>query len=363
MPRLFRLFAVVALLLTSVAHGRDIKFEVTIAPEMDDLFQRTNGWIGADGAYSIPLSKNKSVWLFSDTFVGKVEEGRRVNAKMINNTVAIQEHGKTPEFYYPTNAKGEAESFIKPNDGRGFFWLFHGTRNQDGLFFSLRHVEIVDHSSVFGFRGFGNSMARVRNPDDHPSKWKVEQLKFPYDKRDEGEIIYASAVMKDKGYVYIYGNKVSPDKKERGLVVARVPEKKFGAFDEWRFYANGKWQKDWEAVTYICPDAPAEAGVAYWPALKKYVFIYTPGIWGKIVMRTADNPVGPWSEPIPLYEAPEMKYPAKVFAYAGKCHPQISVRKDELIVSYAANSFDFHEIIRDARLYWPRFVRVKMVKE
>ena len=46
------------------------------APELDALFQRTDGWIGGDGAYSVAVSPKRTLWLFSDTWVGKVRDGR-----------------------------------------------------------------------------------------------------------------------------------------------------------------------------------------------------------------------------------------------------------------------------------------------
>lgn len=33
---------------------------------------------------------------------------------------------------------------------------------------------------------------------------------------------------------------------------------------------------------------------------------------------------------------------------------------DELVISYVANAFDWGKVINDPRLYWPRFVRVKV---
>lgn len=337
------------------------EFVASIAPDLNAPFRTTNGWTGADGAYSIPLSRNKTLWLFSDSWVGKVRDGKRTDTKMINNTIAIQEHGKAPKFYYRTNATGAAESFIKPVDGRGFYWLFHGTRTRDGLFFFLRQVEIVNPKSVFGFRGFNTALAHIKNPDDHPLKWRIEQVQFPFAEYDgKYSTVFGAAVMKDKGFVYIYGNRSAPEKADKGMLVARVPERKFAVFDEWRFFSNGEWKSDFKSATPICAEAPSEASVSYWPALKKYVFVHTIGLSGTVAIRTGDTPVGPWSEPIEIYKAPEMNYPAKVFVYAGKAHPQLSKKRDELIITYASNSFDIFEIIKDARLYYPHFLRVKL---
>jgi hypothetical protein len=33
---------------------------------------------------------------------------------------------------------------------------------------------------------------------------------------------------------------------------------------------------------------------------------------------------------------------------------------DELLITYAANAWDFWNLFKDARLYWPRFVSVKL---
>jgi hypothetical protein len=60
------------------------------APEWDGMFQRESGWIGTDGNYSIPLSGDTTTRLFSDTFVGKVKDGKRLDACMVNNSIALQ---------------------------------------------------------------------------------------------------------------------------------------------------------------------------------------------------------------------------------------------------------------------------------
>lgn len=359
-----RLFVLTCLSLFCCASLHAAQFSAEMAPELNAQFRTTNGWTGADGAYSIPLSGNKTLWLFSDTWVGKVKDGKRIEPKMINNSIAIQQHGKAPQFIYRTNLAGAAKSFIEAEDKRGFYWLFHGTQTRDGLFFFLRQVEIINPNSVFGFRGFSTSLAHIKNPKDDPLKWRIEQIKFPFaDYQDKYSTVFGAAVMKDKGYVYVYGNRSAPEKKDKGMILARVPEKKFASFDEWRFYSDGEWKTDFKSSTPICDEAPSEASVSYWPALKKYVFVHAIGIWGKIGLRTADSPEGPWSEPTIIYECPEMKYPSKVFCYAGKAHPQLSRKRDELIVTYASNSYDVWEVIKDARLYYPHFLRVKIVRK
>src|SRR6516164_4041162 len=49
-------------------------------PEMDKLFRQTDGWIGADGAHSFSVTPQRTIWLFSDTWVGKIRDGKRADA-------------------------------------------------------------------------------------------------------------------------------------------------------------------------------------------------------------------------------------------------------------------------------------------
>jgi hypothetical protein len=359
-----RIFFLFTLLAGTLAGGAEWRPRAAAAPEWDALFQRQYGWLGADGNYSVSMGKDRTLWLFSDTWVGEIKDGSRVNVRLINNSIALQSGNGTPEFFYRTNSNGEAEAMITPADGRGFFWLFGGVRTRAGLFLVLRQVETVDHTKVFGFRVVYSWMGHVRNPDAPPLQWKVEQRKMPcaiY--TDKGALSFAAAMLRDGGYIYIYGNESRSDAGiQQGVRVARVRENHFGDFNQWRYYADGKWQKDFAASTTICPPAAAEYSVSYLPALKKYVLIHTEGLWGKIMMRTAPSPVGPWSEGVEVYRSPEMDWPGKIFCYAAKAHPQLAGR-DELLITYAANSFDVGDVIRDARLYWPRFVRVTFAKE
>ena len=75
--------------------------------------------------------------------------------------------------------------------------------------------------------------------------------------------------------------------------------------------------------------------------------------------RVADQPWGPWSEPVELWTCPEPARQKGYFAYAGKAHPELSP-DDELLVTYAVNSFQFSDLFNDATLYRPRFIKVKL---
>ena len=152
------------------------------AMDWNTRFSPSDGWIGGDGVYSVALSPEKTLWLFSDTFVGKVQDGRRTGATMVNNTVAIQDgHGDQAmlRFVVRRDVSGKPMALITPADGRGWFWLQAGFFSQGRLYLFLAQIE-RHGEGVFGFRQTGTWLGIVANPVDDPVRWKVDQKKVPH---------------------------------------------------------------------------------------------------------------------------------------------------------------------------------------
>ena len=340
--------------------------KATSAPEYDALFQRENDWVGADGNFSVDLGGGRLLWLFGDTFVGKVKDGRRVDCVMINNSAAIQRVGTTQpvEFFYQTMAEGRPQSFMLPSDGRGYLWPMHGVRVGKGFSLFLLRVKPDNTTTAFPFKVFGSCLGYVADADAPPSTWKVRQAAVPFSKFEEkGSIVFGSAVLRQGQYVYIYGidslRKDAAGKQMSAMVLARAPAGKLGDFSAWRFYARGKWVKDYAESDAVCPGQAVECLVSYMPALKQYAAVYMEGvIFGSIMVRLAPKPEGPWGEPIKVYECPDKSWHKGAYCYMVKGHPELSRAPNELIVTYSANSFEFKDLFEDARLYWPRFMRV-----
>jgi len=116
------------------------RFTVETLPRYDAAFQQASGWTGGDGAYSVALDDRRVLWLFGDTFVGRVQEAQRIDSRLINNSAAIQT-GAEPaaaalRFVYRTLPDGRPLAFLQPEDGVGWFWPYHGVRTPKGLFCS-----------------------------------------------------------------------------------------------------------------------------------------------------------------------------------------------------------------------------------
>jgi len=331
-------------------------------PEYDRLFQRTNGWIGADGNFAVTLTNNLTLWLFSDTFVGGVRDHRRVNATMINNSAAWQ-RGFDPssarlEFFYGTSAGGKPSALITPSDGKGWFWLFDGVMAHDKLILFLVQIERTNKKSVFGFRQIGLWLGVVSNPLAPPTQWHIEQRKIPFAQfAGDERCSFGSAVLAADGFTYIFGARERTGR-AKTMILARAPADSLTDFAAWQFRTSDGWSTNAAGAADLCGGVASEYSVSWLPALRQFVLICSEnGLSPNIVARTAPEPWGPWSEPVVVYRCPET-WDKKVFCYAAKAHPMLASSPDELIITYAANSFDFSQIINDTRLYWPRFVRL-----
>jgi len=346
-----------------VGAGSPVVKSVAPAPDLDALFDRADGWIGGDGAYSVALSPKRTLWLFSDTWVGKIRDGRRTDATIVNNTVGVQEGiGERVTYSVARGPDGKPAALIVPADGRGWFWLQAGFADRSRLLLFLNQVEKTDDKSVFGFRSVGLWLGIVANAHRPPELWRVEQVKMPNAVFSEDRTLaWGAAVLRFGDDVYVYGTDERRGKgpPNRQMVVARVPVASVGTLAAWRYFCDGVWGEDFRNASPLAGDIASEFSVT--PFRKRYLAVYTErGLSPRIMGRMADRPWGPWSAPTALYECPEMSRDKRLFCYAAKAHPHMS-SGDDLVVSYVVNSFDFWQVAREAKLYWPRFIRVTLV--
>ncbi|MDY3554826.1 DUF4185 domain-containing protein [Gemmata sp. JC717] len=329
-------------------------------------FRQKDGWVGGDGAFSVSLGEKRALWLFSDTWVGAVRDGKRKDVELVNNTVGVEDgtgSDRKLTFAVQKGAKGKPAALFTPPDGEGWFWPFAGHVADDKLHVFLPRFEKTSDPGAFGFRGFDLWLGTVARPDADPLKWKPEYTKVPFaDLTGTRKWAFGSAVLTVGDFAYVYGYEETPSKPfpVRKLLTARVPRDKLADFKAWRFLANGEWTADPKDATGQADKVAVELSVSYLPGLKQYALVHTEnGLSDRIVGRFAPAPEGPWSDPVLLYTCPEMKKDKRVFSYAAKAHPHLATG-NELVISYVVNSFDLGPVVNNAELYWPLFVRVRL---
>jgi len=368
--QIIRILVIISLLLPAAGCSAQRHVSVEGLPAYDALFQRQNGWTGADGAYTVKLAGDRILWLFGDTWYGEIRDGRHTNATIVKNSIAIQ-HGIVPADasvrFYPGRAPGgKPLAFVRPSDGRGWFWFYHGIQVDKALYLCLIQGDRTQNRNSFGFKIIGTRLGRVANPEESPPSWRIAQLRIPWERLSPGgDTIFGSALLRENNFIYIFGTTedVVGTIRHKYMILARAPETRLEHFDQWQFFAAGRWSNDFSALSRLAGDMANEFSVSYLASLGKYIVVYSAqGLSKNIVARFAPKPWGPWSEPEVLYACPEAGRSADVFCYAAKGHPELSSAPDEIIVTYIASSMDFEKITDDAELYRPRFLRVRFRK-
>jgi len=323
-------------------------------PEAERLFRLDPAFLGGDAAISVPLQHDRVLWLFGDTFVAAKAGETRATATFVRNSVAIQE-GRDPTLasfrLFPRHTEsGVPATFFEDTQG-GWFWPGQGLLLDGALTLFLERMASDPSPGSLGFRAAGYAAVRIDNPDDEPPAWHLSFLPVP----DEGELhlVGVSVLLADE-HVYAYAVREPGD---HAVMLLRWSR---GAFRSGDLLQPERWAgpergfaRDAQPAVVIANGA-AELSVSSDPR-GGYLEVQSHGFGAApIELRFAAALEGPWSEPVVWYR-PVGAPPASEIWYAGRAHPEL--RGAELIVTYATNSLDQQTLLRDTRLYFPRFVR------
>ncbi|GAA3696488.1 hypothetical protein GCM10022224_072690 [Nonomuraea antimicrobica] len=311
---------------------------------------RLDDWTGADGTYSLKLPNGRELWVFSDTFLGRVnpdgtrppvvEEGG--TTVFLNNSFAVERDGRLSTIHDGTEAKPTA--VMPPRDGKHWYWA--GDATLAGGIVEVTYQEYERYGTgAWDWRWHRNVVARF-------APGRLERPISVHDLPSGSGVAWASAVLKDGGHTYVYG--VEDLGSTKYMHLARVKgESLLGRWEYRR--ADGTWSAN-EADS-----ARVMGGVANEYSVSRvgsgYVLIThdtTEALSPNIVAYSACSPAGPFTGKQHVYTTPETR--GDVFTYNAHAHPDIA--GGGLVVSYNVNSFVNTDHYRDVSIYRPRFLDV-----
>jgi hypothetical protein len=318
------------------------------------VFPDKDGWYGGDGAYSISLDQERTLWLFGDTFVAN-EEGRKDRVDMdviLGTTLAISTCSVNNEFKIKYYLKKKNEKFVSSFGENEWLWPQDPFTVEDVLYIPLIAITATDKKGeLFNFKITGHKIARIKNfTAADPYKWSMDYIDLTPAIPPKIAAFATTSVVHDN-YVYFYPfYAYSKDAVNvLGNILARITVSKLdnpvGAIEY--FTKEGTWQNNLNpALVKVVLDAcVSELSVRYHAADKKWVAVYlsTQNKGDRFLYQTADKPEGPWAEPkvlglpIPEVDPNSTLYEKNSFCYAGKEHIEFA-RNRNLVVTYVCNS-------------------------
>lgn len=362
---------------------KELKFTVEAAPEWTNLFYRKSGWFGADGIFSIPLTgvdkvgnvgNHETLLLFSDTYIGEVENGKPLPGNtMVNNTTAIvQGNSAKPDsiqFFYKKGENGGPQTFFVPKNTGGkkeHFWLGDGFVNRERdntLYLFAYHIQTTG-AGVFDFIEPDVSLLAMPENASRPPFSQQRQLKTPLHITipNVGEGNFGAGILvntkwagapQPDGFVYVY----ACVGKDKNLLAARARAKDFEDFSKWKYWNGKTWTADNQQLAPITNAVSNELSVTPMPDGRFALIFQVMGLSDKVGMRIGDSPVGPFGEIQEIWRTPEADQ--GLFCYNAKAHPNLS-KPGELLISYNTITLDFwNDIQKDAHIYRPRFIKLR----
>lgn len=324
-------------------------------------------WLGADAAYSVPLPDGRSVWIFGDTLYGDKRVVTGEEPRMVRNSIGVSKcSGEQFKLDYiirkaPT---GEFKDFFESAKKGTWYWALDGFYNNRALWVTLlcMRAVAVNEGNPFGFETCGADLAKVTELDKDPQQWKVAiQPLVP-----DGMNAYPSATTFTKdGFAYLFALYESGS---RPLLVTRIPLDGLEKAERNLQYLSrdGSWKPgfDPKQAKEVMATGNTEMTIRYHPDLKKWVAVMNePKMRSdKIIVSTAQNFTGPWSEAKEVYSLPEMQkegaaYDPDNVCYAGKEHPEYRT-KDSLIITYTCNTMKVQKLTTKNDIYFPQVVRI-----
>ena len=376
-------------------------------PEADAFFRRDPRWWGADAAYSVPLSNDRTLWLFGDTFIG----ADRRTARIVHNTIGIQSGPDvtTAPLVAHTGGTPDDPAPFFPADPGTWLWPMAGARTAAGVvvfFMRVRSARpdlptVLDawraEGSLHFFDVFDWTAALVSNPDDGVDQWDVQMLETP---PAVDRVMPGAGAIEHGDHLYAYGWRDGHALRP-GLLRKRP---RYRGFWRPRLAYALRWpvarlhlglaDPEWWCGTGWSPDATRAVPVVDSPAteftvhrdadgfvlteaagwltgvdrvralrplqvLKRYPrssrWLTTLGLLKvSVSLRRGAAPEGPWSDPTRVFTP---RVARDVLVYAGKAHPQLA---GDLVCTYAQLARTADRTLDDDSLYYPRFVRVRL---
>jgi uncharacterized protein DUF4185 len=293
------------------------------------------GITGADGATSLVLPSGESLWMFGDTVEGPFESIRKLDLTGLrSNTAAIVpkqniSHG-IKEFVFLADETGKRPRQIVPyerneNPAIHRIWPINGLAVGGHVYVFYHRITLLKGVDVFlNFQLDGMGIARAEI-----GKFNFARLIAPDDTREfwkGNEPTFGVFVELKDDYVYLWGSLAT------GMYLARTRPNEIEKLSSYEYLVEApnlktparapRWSKTFQSTATLFDSVPNEMSASFNAYLGKYVAFHSLHRENKIVLRTAERIIGPWSEAEVVYRPDKAKDSDLI--YAAKEHPELA---------------------------------------
>ena len=318
----------------------------------DFLFQPGTGMItGADGAISIPLSKDSTIFLWGDSFCGDVDNNTRPKSSPFISgnifSLVTPEGSRTITGGSPQQPRPLLATDDK-NGYRAVLWPEHGI-SKNGTLHAFFAVTAFFGTATFDFFWHSVDYYRLSTKDFSV----IGKRNFNWN--DLAGIHFGFGCIEEGDYVYVYGTRMADNKSHLYLCRMKMEDDVLGDPEFWSY---NNWTNNPMLATRLKGDIVSiSEQFSVFKYKDKYVLLCQERMGKDIYTYVADHPWGPWENKKIIYSTPEAGFREGWFTYNAMAHPQY-IKDGKLLVSYCVNSLDLTQLYSDVTSYRPRFLWV-----
>ncbi|MFF4197926.1 hypothetical protein [Nonomuraea sp. NPDC001831] len=320
-----------------------------------------DGWTGGDSTFSMPLPGGRTLWLFSDTFLGPLNANgtRPTTARIINNSFVLQDGDKLTTVHGGTAS--DPRALLPPPDGTHWYWSGDGFVTGDRLQVMFNKYRL-EGTGPMPF-AFDQNVVATFSLSDLTKPKSVTPLP------SRAGVAWGSAILpasrSGDGYTYVYGVSDAPINKKMKVARVRGDDLRVG---RWQFYTPWGWSEVEEHAAETLSGIANEYSVTPWRG--QFLMVSqdsTEAFNGLINAFTSCDPFDGFTNRTPVYRMPEpgpfgSYLDGDVISYNPHVHFEQSTDAS-LLISYNVNSMDNRaqpdaDHYRDPSIYRPRFIRV-----
>ncbi|GGY42378.1 hypothetical protein GCM10010384_56540 [Streptomyces djakartensis] len=339
-----------------------------------DDASRADDWTGGDGTHSVRLPDGRVLWLFSDTYLGRVygppnpagepHAWRDVTTPLVRNSAVLMRDGRLRstlpaplfadpapnQWRWPVAARVEPRSPGSPEQVvRVLLWV--RTAGQAPWVYGVPTATEVATLSLPGLRV--ESVVKV-----------LDQQLVPDPSR---RVLFGTTLVEEDGWSYVFGGDdgQAASRPASHAYVARVREGGLADPAAWQYWNGSAWAAGARPRPVLGDGRRTGVGSAFSVVRDDgaYVlFTMATGTKGLTTVASywACSPAGPWHGPAKEFSPPLPQ--GQVAAYNPQVHPVLS-GEGRLVLSYDVNWLETTgaaaQLSRNVSLYRPRFVTLR----
>jgi hypothetical protein len=275
-----------------------------------------------DGGQSAPVGQ-RILWMFGDTLFPKAAPD---GSHLRSNTAAWSDRSDALQLSHPVDADGLPVQFLpfdqletaynelsgKPDD-RVAVWPTSAIATSDGsatVFFR----EVMVAPGALNLEVLGSGVATV-------SAGAETAVRDPNLLFHAPGPVFSSGAIEVDGMVDLFGCTRMAEQRF-GCRLARAPTGDLDERSAYEFWNGTEWTDDDGDAAFVLEGPSGGPSISWNPWLDRYLAVYTLGLSNRVMMRTAEQLEGPWSEPVEAFVGAPTEGGA--VNYAAFEHPELS---------------------------------------